>query len=55
MNDRLIETRVVVLVLSAVPMGRPRRWARVARTVAEYGVTIGVGILASYVIVHVGF
>jgi hypothetical protein len=55
MNDRPIEMLVVVLVRSAVPTRKPRRWARVARTVAEYGVTIGVGILASYAIVHAGF
>ena len=34
-------------------MGTPKRWTRIARTVAEYAVTIGAGILASYLIVHV--
>jgi hypothetical protein len=36
-------------------MGTPKRWTRIARTVAEYAVTIGAGLLASYLIVHLRF
>lgn len=42
----LIQTPVLVVIF------RRPGWVRVARTIAEYTVTIGAGILASYLIVH---
>jgi Flp pilus assembly protein protease CpaA len=42
----LIQTPALVVIF------RRQRWMRRARTIAEYAVTIGAGILASYLIVH---
>jgi hypothetical protein len=42
----LIQTPALVMIF------RWRGWIRAARTIAEYAVTIGAGILASYLIVH---